>query len=182
MVYRTTMCGDDLPRDRQADPGALRLRGLEELEDVDAGGYAGSAVADRDADPTRMHDVDIDRDLPWTGAYGFQGVLDQVVEDPSQHHLVAAQAAHLGAIDERERDPALAGESLPEIERGTQKRRDLDLGQRQPLVAGEVGEVPNEIFQSAQRVQDLLGRLLHRRCGLKIAAPGAAQDQLRLHR
>src|SRR5438552_6715573 len=95
---------DDLPRDREPEPGPSRLRREERLEDalLKLGRDGGALVRDRDLNRAVVHEPP-NGDL--AVAAGFQRILDQVGEDLTKKHRVAING-HERSLDRQGRSPA----------------------------------------------------------------------------
>src|SRR2546426_12274033 len=95
---------DDLPGDRQAEPGPFRLRREERLEDAlpKLGRDGRALVRDRDLDRAVVHHP-LDDHL--AVAAGFQRILDQVGEDLAEKHRVAING-HERPLHRQRRSPA----------------------------------------------------------------------------
>src|SRR5438552_1887791 len=95
---------DDLPGDREPEPGPSRLRREERLEDalLKLGRDGGALVRDRDPDRAVVHQP-LNGDL--AVAAGFQRILDQVGEDLAEKHRVAINGQER-SLDRQGRSPA----------------------------------------------------------------------------
>src|SRR3989442_6187428 len=95
---------DDLPGDREPEPGPSRLRREERLEDalLKLGRDGGALVRDRDPDRAVVHQP-LNGDL--AVAAGFQRILDQVGEDLAEKHRVAING-HERPLHRQRRSPA----------------------------------------------------------------------------
>ena len=183
VIDQSSMGGDNLFSNGKANAGSFRLGCLEQPEHVDGFRNSGTAVLDTDAHFPRRGKRGSDHHLAGNVLDRLDRVLDQVVEHAAQHHIVRVQERQWS-------DFAHAAVGCHARRRGRARGRRTSAGSW-PTSIGRTSSRCSRAksvnsctsFSSRpQRLQDLLGRLLHRRHRLEIAAAGAAQDELRLHR